>query len=123
MYEEKKKSVGDAEQKSYTTSSGKGVTLQNVAYAAGVTLGTASKAINRRGKLSQETRERVRNEARRLGFRFRELEQDVPIDQPAMIGVLTLDIYGRFSLPLLMGIKKAFGTRPYLPFFVQQAIR
>ncbi|HXR66793.1 MAG TPA: LacI family DNA-binding transcriptional regulator, partial [Ktedonobacteraceae bacterium] len=44
----------------------KGPTLQDVANAAGVTIGTASKAINGRGKLSQETRERVRNEARRL---------------------------------------------------------
>src|SRR5262249_44510698 len=30
----------------------------------------------------------------------------------AMIGVLTTDIYGRFSLPLLMGLEEAFGTRP-----------
>jgi LacI family transcriptional regulator len=90
----------------------KGPTLQDVANAAGVTIGTASKAINGRGKLSQETRERVRNEARRLGFRFRELEQNTPVEQRAMIGVLTTDIYGRFSLPLLMGIEEAFGSRP-----------
>jgi len=93
-------------------SSSRGVTLQDVARAAGVTPGTASKAINGRGKLSQETRERVRNEARRLGFRFRELEQDSLLEQRVMIGVLTSDIYGRFSLPLLMGIEEAFGSRP-----------
>jgi LacI family transcriptional regulator len=29
-----------------------------------------------------------------------------------MIGVLTTDIYGRFSLPLLMGIEQAFDSRP-----------
>lgn len=90
----------------------KGATLQDVANAAGVTIGTASKAMNGRGKLSQETRERVRNEARRLGFRFRELEQDARVAQRAMIGILTTDIYGRFSLPLLMGIEEAFGSRP-----------
>lgn len=87
------------------------VTLQDVAQAAGVTLGTASKAINGRGKLSQQTRVRVRTEACRLGFRFRELDQDVPLSRRAMIAVLTSDIYGRFSLPLLMGIEKAFGRR------------
>jgi LacI family transcriptional regulator len=112
MYEEKEQSANDGEPKSLTPSSGRGATLQNVAHAAGVTLGTASKAINGRGKLSQETRERVRNEARRLGFRFRELEENVPVDHHAMIGVLTSDIYGRFSLPLLTGIEKAFGARP-----------
>lgn len=89
----------------------KGATLQDVAQAAGVTLGTASKAINGRGKLSQETRERVRNEARRLGFRFRHLGPDVPTERRAMIGVLTSDIYGRFSLPLLIGMEEAFKGR------------
>nr|HET6901950.1 LacI family DNA-binding transcriptional regulator [Ktedonobacteraceae bacterium] len=93
-------------------SSSKGVTLQDVARASGVTLGTASKAINGRGKLSQETRERVRTEARRLGFRFRELQHNSVVEQTAMIGVLTTDIYGRFSLPLLMGIEQAFDSRP-----------
>ncbi|HEY0753786.1 MAG TPA: LacI family DNA-binding transcriptional regulator [Ktedonobacteraceae bacterium] len=90
---------------------GKGATLQDVAQAAGVTIGTASKAINGRGKLSQETRERVRNEARRLGFRFRHLQPDMPTARRAMIGVLTSDIYGRFSLPLLMGMEEAFAGR------------
>lgn len=93
-------------------SSLKGATLQDVANAAGVTIGTASKAINGRGKLSQETRERVRNEARRLGFRFRELDRDAPVGQRAMIGVVTTDIYGRFSLPLVMGLEEAFAERP-----------
>ncbi len=111
MHEEQEQHVSDIEP--YAALPGRGgVTLQNVAHAAGVALGTASKAINGRGKLSQETRERVRNEARRLGFRFRELDEDVPVGQHALIGVLTSDIYGRFSLPLLTGIEKAFGTRP-----------
>ncbi|MBV9228980.1 MAG: LacI family DNA-binding transcriptional regulator [Chloroflexi bacterium] len=110
--EEKEQRISDAGQALQTSLTGRGVTLQDVARAAGVTLGTASKAINGRGKLSLETRERVRSEARRLGFRFRELEQNVPVSRRAMIGVLTSDIYGRFSLPLLMGIEKAFGSRP-----------
>ncbi len=88
----------------------KNVTLQDVAQAAGVTLGTASKAINGKGKLSLETRERIRNEARRLGFRFRDLSQNLPIEQQAMVGVLTTDIYGRFSLPLFIGIEEVFST-------------
>ncbi|GLV54612.1 LacI family transcriptional regulator [Dictyobacter sp. S3.2.2.5] len=91
---------------------GQNVTLRDVAQAAGVTLGTASKAINGRGKLSSETRERVRAEALRLGFRFFSLQEDVPATQGVMVGVLTTDSYGRFSLPLLMGIEDAFGARP-----------
>src|SRR5579875_815680 len=81
----------------------RGVTLQDVARAAGVTLGTASKAINGRGKLRPETRERVRAEARRLGFRFRTIEESTPSMRGVMVGVLTTDGYGRFSMPLLAG--------------------
>jgi LacI family transcriptional regulator len=88
------------------------VSLRDVAAAAGVTLGTASKAINGRGRLSVETRERVRSEARRLGFRFSSLQEDVTASQGVMVGVLTTDNYGRFSLPLLRGIEDAFGPYP-----------
>jgi LacI family transcriptional regulator len=88
--------------------SGRNVTLQDVARAAGVTLGTASKAINGSGKLRLETRERVRSEARRLGFRFRDFTQNTVQEKSAMIGVLTTDLYGRFSLPLLAGIEDVF---------------
>ena len=106
-------SDGDSEESvSPAAFSAKGATLGDVARAAGVTMGTASKAINGRGKLSAETRERIRNEARRLGFRFRDLEKDPPLEQHAMIGVLTSDIYGRFSFPLLMGIEETFNSRP-----------
>lgn len=109
--QEQRTSVSEEARETPVPVSGKGATLQDVARAAGVTLGTASKAINGRGKLSQETRERVRGEARRLGFRFRNLEQGTPSVRRAMIGVLTSDIYGRFSLPLLMGMEEAFEGR------------
>jgi LacI family transcriptional regulator len=92
--------------------SSRGVTLNDVANAAGVTLGTASKALNGRGKLSAETRERVRAEAKRLGFRFRELKQEEASGSGLLIGVLTTDIYGRFSLPLLTSIEDSFGSIP-----------
>jgi LacI family transcriptional regulator len=98
----------EKQQASLLEESVKSVTLQDVAQAAGVTIGTASKAINGRGKLSQETRERVRSEAQRLGFHLRGMELHAVENRHAMIGVLTSDIYGRFSLPLLMGIEEAF---------------
>src|SRR5215813_2685346 len=86
------------------------VTLDDVARAAGVTLGTASKALNGRGKLRLETRERVRSEARRLGFRFRDLGDAALANRGIMIGMLTTDSYGRFSIPLLQGVEEAFST-------------
>ena len=81
------------------TASAPNVTLDDVARAAGVTLGTASKALNGRGKLRPETRERVRTEAKRLGFRFRDLGHAALSTQGIMVGLLTTDSYGRFSIP------------------------
>lgn len=97
------------------------VTLEEVARAAGVTLGTASKALNGRGKLRQETRERVRSEARRLGFRFRDLGDATLANGAIMVGLLTTDSYGRFSIPLLQGIEEAFSTRPISAFLCQSS--
>src|SRR5690554_2172493 len=44
-------------------------TIRDVAAAAGVSVGTASKALNGRGKLRAETRARVAGAAEQLGFR------------------------------------------------------
>ena len=44
------------------------VTIRDVAAEAGVSIGTASKALNGQGKLRTETRERVAEVAQRLGF-------------------------------------------------------
>src|SRR5258707_1119297 len=88
------------------------ITLEDVARAAGVTLGTASKALNGRGKLRPDTRERVRTEARRLGFRFRDLTDGSFAAQGIMVGLLTSDSYGRFSMPVLAGIEEVFSTLP-----------
>lgn len=97
------------------------VTLEDVARAAGVTLGTASKALNGRGKLRLETRERVRSEARRLGFRFRDLGDAALANRGIMIGMLTTDSYGRFSIPLLRGVEEAFSARPISAFLCQSS--
>ncbi|RUT84103.1 LacI family transcriptional regulator, partial [Mesorhizobium sp. USDA-HM6] len=45
------------------------VTLREVALAAGVSVATASKALNGQGRMTAETRERIRETAQRLGFR------------------------------------------------------
>ncbi len=86
------------------------VTIYDVARAAGVTIGTVSKALNGRGKLRAETRERVQLEAERLGFRPNDLAQSLVRGRSLTVGLLTTDISGRFSIPLMMGIEDALGT-------------
>ena len=82
-------------------------TLSDVAREAGVTLGTASKALNGQGKLRPETRERVQEAARRLGFRPNDLAQSLLRGRSFTVGLLSTDHHGRFSIPLVTGIENA----------------
>jgi LacI family transcriptional regulator len=89
-----------------TKSSG-AVTLQDVARAGGVTVGTASKALNGRGKLRDETRARVQAVAEELGFSPNDLAHSLHRGRSFTVGLVTTDSYGRFSIPVLTGIEDA----------------
>src|SRR5919197_839305 len=82
-------------------------TIHDVARAAGVTIGTASQALNGRGKMRPETRERVREAAARLEYRPNHLMQSLLRGRSCTVGLLSTDRYGRFSIPLLEGIEDA----------------
>src|SRR5882757_7568569 len=83
------------------------VTLREVAAAAGVSVATASKALNGQGRMTAETRSRIRETAQRLGFRPNSLAQSLLRNRSFTVGLLTNDTYGRFSLPLMSGISEA----------------
>ncbi len=85
-------------------------TIYDVARAAGVAIGTASKALNGRGKLRPETRARVQDVADRLDFRPNDLAQSLLRGRSFTVGLITTDSYGRFSIPLITGIEDALGT-------------
>ncbi|MBZ9962606.1 LacI family DNA-binding transcriptional regulator [Mesorhizobium sp. BR1-1-2] len=85
----------------------KPVTLRDVAAEAGVSVATASKALNDQGRMTAETRERIRETAQRLGFRPNSLAQSLLRRRSFTVGLLTNDTYGRFSLPLMSGISDA----------------
>jgi len=85
-------------------------TIYDVARAAGVAIGTASKALNGQGKLRPETRARVQDAAERLGFRPNDLAQSLLRGRSFTVGLLTTDSYGRFSIPLMQGIEDALGA-------------
>jgi LacI family transcriptional regulator len=86
------------------------VTIRDVAWAAGVSVGTASKALNGQGKLRQETIERVTRAAERLGFAPNPLAQALLAGRSFTVGVITTDSFGRFSIPVMLGAEDALGT-------------
>lgn len=82
-------------------------TLADVAAAAGVSLGTASKALNDRGQLRAGTRERVRATAAELGFTGGTVRRDSD-PRVLTLGLVTSDDIGRFSIPVMYGLEDAF---------------
>ena len=83
------------------------VTLREVAAMAGVSVATASKALNGQGRMTAETRQRIRETAQRLGFRPNSLAQSLLRRRSFTVGLLTNDTYGRFSLPVMSGLSDA----------------
>jgi LacI family transcriptional regulator len=86
------------------------VTLRDVAALAGVSAATASKALNNREHVNATTRSRVVAAAKQLGFAPNALAQGLLNGRTGTVGLLTSDLQGRFSLPILMGAEDAFGA-------------
>ena len=86
------------------------VTIRDVAAEAGVSIGTASKALNGQGKLRTETRERVTEVAQRLGFAPNTLAQALLAGRSFTVGLITTDSFGRFSIPVMLGAEDALGS-------------
>lgn len=85
-------------------------TLSDVARLAGVSVATASKALNGRSQVRAETRQRVIEAAERLSFRPNQLARGLLAGRTGTVGLLTSDLEGRFSIPILMGAEDAFGA-------------
>lgn len=88
----------------------KNVTLKDVALLAGVSVATASKALNGRSYVHPQTRERVEEAARKISFTPNSLAKGLLAGKSGTVGLLTNDLVGRFGLPVLMGAEDAFGT-------------
>lgn len=91
--------------------SGRKITIRDVAVAVGVSTATVSKVLNRTGRVSDDTRAAVMEAAARLGFRPNAMARALQSNRSSSVGLLTDDIYGRFSLPLMAGVTQALIAR------------
>ena len=89
---------------------GSRVTLTDVANLAGVSLATASKALNARAEVAPQTRAKVFRAAEELAFRPNALARSLVAGTTRTIGLLTDELGGRFALPLLVGAENALGS-------------
>ncbi len=85
-------------------------TLADVARLAGVSISTASKALNGRSHVRAETRSCVIDAAERLSFSPNSLARGLLAGRTGTVGLLTSDLVGRFGIPILMGAEDAFGA-------------
>lgn len=85
-------------------------TISDVAALAGVSVGTVSKALNGRGSLRPETRDRVRAAAERLGFQANAAARSLHSGRTYTVGMITTDTIGRFSIPLMIGAEDSLGA-------------
>jgi LacI family transcriptional regulator len=85
-------------------------TLSDVARLAGVSLATASKAMNGRTDVAPATRRRVLEAAEDLAFTPNAMARGLLAGRTGTVGLLTSDLDGRFMLPILMGAEDAFGA-------------
>ena len=86
------------------------VSLRDVAHRAGVAPGTASKALNGRGQLKEQTRQRVIAAAEELGFQPNLVARGLIAGRTYTVGVLTTDSFGRFTIPVMLGAEDAMGA-------------
>lgn len=86
------------------------VTLADVARAAGVSVATASKALNGKAHVSARSREAVMAAAAALSFVPNPFARALNRAPTNTIGMLTSDLDNRFVLPILLGAEDAFGA-------------
>lgn len=86
------------------------VTLGDVAKLAGVSISTASKALNARAEVAPATRERVLRSAAELSFQPNALAKGLISGRTRTIGLLTDELAGRFSIPILLGAENALAN-------------
>lgn len=84
----------------------KAPTITDVARAADVSIGTASKAMNANGRMSAETRERIKRIAAEMGYRPNDLAQSLHRSKSMTVGVITNDSFGRFSFPIFEALEE-----------------
>src|ERR1700712_1273684 len=90
---------------------GKGATtLTDVAELAGVSLSTASKAINGVSQVRAETRQRVLDAAAVLSCTPTPFAKALNSATTGTIGMLSQDLDNRSVLPVLLGAEDAFGA-------------
>ena len=100
-------------------STSKPATLRDVAVLAGVSVATVSRALNNREHVRAEIRHRVLQAAEKLRLHPNSLARGLLAGRTGTVGMLTSDLEGRFSIPVMMGAEDAFGAGSMAVFLLR----
>ena len=92
---------------------GKKPTLRDIAQVAHVSVATVSKALNDQAEVSARTKMQVRKVAQDLGYPIDYVPSTMRTWHSGMVGLLSVDIDGRPSMPILSGAERALGVRKH----------
>lgn len=84
--------------------------LADVAALAGVSVSTASKALNGKDHVNARTRQRVLDAADKLSFRFNAIARGLQAGRTESVGIVTSDLEGRFVPQIMTGAENALGA-------------
>jgi len=89
-------------------------TLTEVARLAGVSLTTASKAVNGRDRISEATRKRVLRAAKKLSYAPNLVAKSLASGRSSIVGVLLRDpMVHRFAMPIIIGAQSVLEQREF----------
>lgn len=74
----------------------KGISIKDIAEKAGVSVATVSRVINKNGRFSKQTEQRVLNIIEEYDYRPNELARGLRVDKAQVVGVIVPDITNEF---------------------------
>lgn len=89
------------------------VTIRDVAQAAGVSLGTASRALNRTGRVSEATVASVTKTARRLGYEPDVVARSLRTRSSGVVGLLISDMANPFYAGVISAVEAELQAAGY----------
>jgi LacI family transcriptional regulator len=92
------------------------ITIKDVARLAGVSPATVSKALNNAPYVSDETRVRVQDAARKLNFRPNTIARSLKVSRTLTIGIITDDLEGVFTMSMMRGVEETASQHGFSVF-------
>lgn len=89
------------------------VTIRDVAQLAGVSTATVSKVLNDGAYVSASARERVHAAVGKLDYRPNTIARSLKKQRTHTIGLITDDLKGVFTMPLMLGVEEAVSAEGF----------